>query len=117
MGKTSSICIIRWLQSVYPDSSRSPHILLWGHSLGTAIATRTLASLESQAEAGARVRGIVLESPFNKMEDEVKSFSAAQWTSWLLGIVSLELNNFKKFKKSFVSKFNASGHSREHQDG
>ena len=85
---TSSIFIIRWLQSVYPDSSRSPHILLWGHSLGTAIATRTLASLESQAKAGARVRGLVLESPFNKMEDEVKSFSAAQWTSWLLGIVS-----------------------------
>ena len=78
----------RWLKSVYPESSAAPHILLWGHSLGTAIATRTLATLEAEEEAGARVQGLVLESPFNKMEDEVKSFSAAQWTSWLLGVVS-----------------------------
>ena len=88
---------LRWLKSLYPESSSSPHILLWGHSLGTAIATRTLATLETletldletEMESGARVRGLVLEAPFNKMEDEVNTFSAAKWTSWLLGVVSL----------------------------
>ena len=57
-------------------------------SLPHQSATRTLATLEAEEEAGARVRGLVLEAPFNKMEDEVKSFSAAKWTSWLLGVVS-----------------------------
>ena len=71
---------------MYQDSS-TPHIILWGHSLGTSIATRTLATLETQEEA-SMIKGLVLESPFNKMEDEVKSFSAVKWTSWLLGVVS-----------------------------
>ena len=72
---------------MYQDSS-TPHIILWGHSLGTSIATRTLATLETQEEA-SMIKGLVLESPFNKMEDEVKSFSAVKWTSWLLGVVKV----------------------------
>lgn len=110
----------RWLKSLYPESSAAPHILLWGHSLGTAIATRTLATLEAESEAGARVRGLVLEAPFNKMEDEVKSFSAAQWTSWLLGVVSLPLSKYVKCMKQSLSltvKPLHSGHCRQHQDG
>ena len=75
---------------------------------------------EAEAEAGARVRGLVLEAPFNKMEDEVKSFSAAQWTSWLLGVVSLPLSKYVKCMKQSLSltvKPLHSGHCRQHQDG
>lgn len=62
------------------SDSRGPNLLVWGHSLGTAVATRSV------AELGAEVAGLVLESPFNKMEDEVKHFKVAAWTAWMMGI-------------------------------
>ena len=59
-----------------------PNLVLWGHSLGTAVATRVA------AESGANLTGLVLESPFNKMEDEVNHFSVAKWTARLMNLVS-----------------------------
>ena len=59
-----------------------PAIIVWGHSLGTAVATRVVAQM------GSGVQGLLLESPFNKMEDEVNHFSVARWTAWAMGMVS-----------------------------
>ena len=74
--------VFRWLQEmVRPDDS--PRLVVWGHSLGTAIATRTL--VEIQEDTGDLVAGLVLESPFNKMEDELKHFNTVTWTAWILG--------------------------------
>ena len=56
--------------------------MLWGHSLGTAVATRVA------NENGDNVTGLVLESPFNKMEDEVNNFAVATWTAWMMNLVS-----------------------------
>ena len=67
------------------QSQARPRIVLWGHSLGTAIATRTL--MEIQEQTGDLVAGLVLESPFNKMEDELKHFNTVTWTAWILGTV------------------------------
>ena len=67
------------------QSQARPRIVLWGHSLGTAIATRTL--MEIQEQTGDLVAGLVLESPFNKMEDELKHFKTVTWTAWILGTV------------------------------
>ena len=64
-----------------------PRVVLWGHSLGTAIATRSL--VETQEDTADLVSGLVLESPFNKMEDELKHFKTVTWTAWILGTVSV----------------------------
>ena len=95
-GKT----VLRWVTDLYKlrssdgpnlsgvsgtqPQSRGPHMIVWGHSLGTAVATRAVAELETEV----KVSGLVLESPFNKMEDEVKHFKVAAWTAWVMGIVS-----------------------------
>ena len=62
-------------------------MIVFGHSLGTAIATRSL--VETQEDTADLVSGLVLESPFNKMEDELKHFKTVTWTAWILGTVSV----------------------------
>lgn len=76
--------VFRWIQEIVRSDDR-PRIVLWGHSLGTAIATRTL--LDIQEDNEDLVAGLVLESPFNKMEDELKHFKTVTWTAWILGTV------------------------------
>ena len=78
--------VLRWVQEMLQSQATArPRIVLWGHSLGTAIATRTL--MEIQEQTGDLVSGLVLESPFNKMEDELKHFNTVTWTAWILGTV------------------------------
>ncbi|XP_042861393.1 lysophosphatidylserine lipase ABHD12-like isoform X2 [Penaeus japonicus] len=48
----------------------SSPLFLWGHSLGTGISTHALRDL---CLDGERPSGLVLESPFNNMKEEVKS--------------------------------------------
>ena len=77
--------VLQWVTDLYQQrvfKLPGPNIIVWGHSLGTAVATRVV------AEIGREVSGLVLESPFNKMEDEVNHFSVATWTAWMMGIVS-----------------------------
>jgi len=61
-----------------------PHVIVWGHSLGTAVSSRALS--EEQPEW---VRGLVLESPFNSMLEEVQNFKLAWLTNMLLWWVDL----------------------------
>jgi len=74
--------VFRWLQEMLRPQDR-PRLVVWGHSLGTAIATKTLMDLQEDTEN--LVAGLVLESPFNKMEDELKHFKTVTWTAWILG--------------------------------
>ena len=74
--------VFRWLQEMIRLQDR-PRLVVWGHSLGTAIATKTLMDLQGDTED--LVAGLVLESPFNKMEDELKHFKTVTWTAWILG--------------------------------
>jgi pimeloyl-ACP methyl ester carboxylesterase len=67
-----------WIEHQVPAGTR---LVLWGHSLGTAVATRVLATAGTAA-----VSGLVLESPFNTMEDEVKTFRLARLAAWLGGL-------------------------------
>ena len=78
--------VFRWLQEMTVRSDDRPRLVVWGHSLGTAIATRTV--MEVQEDTEDLVAGLVLESPFNKMEDELKHFKTVKLTAWILGIVS-----------------------------
>ncbi|XP_073987588.1 lysophosphatidylserine lipase ABHD12 isoform X2 [Rhodnius prolixus] len=53
----------------------SSPIFLWGHSLGSGIASHLLDILEKQKE---EIQGLVLESPFNNMSDEIRSYPLAR---------------------------------------
>lgn len=72
------------------------NIFVWGHSLGTAISTHSLALLDAENLTPA---GLVLESPFNNMKDEIsehpfsKLFRYLPWFSYTI-IEPMQENNF-----------------------
>jgi len=73
------LAVLDWVKSELGDSSAQ--VIVWGHSLGTSIATRALV-----ASNFTQVSGLVLESPFNTMEDEVKKFKTARFAAWIGGL-------------------------------
>jgi len=87
------INVLKWVTNQFNgtrndsmSSMEEPMVIVWGHSLGTAIATHTLSKWNNTQ--GIRVSGLVLESPFNTMEDEVKHFSVGRMLSNVLDVSS-----------------------------
>jgi len=72
------LAVLDWVEKELGDSAAQ--VIVWGHSLGTAIATRALVTSNF-----TQVSGLVLESPFNTMEDEVKKFKTARFAAWVGG--------------------------------
>ena len=66
---------LAWLTSKLGDQVK---ILVWGHSLGTAIASHMIAEFDLETGGSSPVSGLVLEAPFNCMKDEVMTFKAAK---------------------------------------
>ncbi|XP_017077266.1 lysophosphatidylserine lipase ABHD12 isoform X2 [Drosophila eugracilis] len=54
----------------YIANITSNPIVVWGHSLGTGVATHMCAKLASLRERGPR--GVILESPFTNIRDEIR---------------------------------------------
>ncbi|XP_019872114.1 lysophosphatidylserine lipase ABHD12 isoform X2 [Aethina tumida] len=63
--------MIKWIKS-----KTKGHVFVWGHSLGTSLSTHALARLQTQ---GITVTGLILESPFNNMKEEISEFPLASW--------------------------------------
>lgn len=76
---------LEWLQK---HSHSSAEIYVWGHSLGTGVASK-LCSLTSEDSNFDKVSGYILEAPFNCMMDEVKSFKLSR----LLPLLGLDITN------------------------
>ena len=73
---------LSWLQE---KGGTDLHILVLGHSLGTAVAARTV------AEQSAQVSGLILMAPFNNLLDEVISKcegTSSRLKCWLWCVVS-----------------------------
>ena len=53
--------------------SKFSRLILWGHSMGAAVACRTIHYLENDEDRSQReiVDTLVLESPFNNLHDEI----------------------------------------------
>ena len=66
---------LAWLTSKLGDQVK---ILVWGHSLGTAVASHMMAEYDLETGGNSPVSGLVLEAPFNCMKDEVMTFKAAR---------------------------------------
>lgn len=54
----------------YIANTTSNPIVVWGHSLGTGVATHLCAKLASLRERAPR--GVILESPFTNIRDEIR---------------------------------------------
>lgn len=53
----------------------SSKIFVWGHSLGTGVSTHALSLL---GEEGYTAAGLILESPFNNLKDEISEYPMTQ---------------------------------------
>ena len=72
---TDARAALAWLTSKLGDKVK---IVVWGHSLGTAIASHMIAEFDLETGGTSPVSGLVLEAPFNCMKDEVMTFKAAR---------------------------------------
>lgn len=57
------IFMFKWVRN-----KTKSHVFVWGHSLGTGLSTHMLADLSNE---NIRPTGLILESPFNNMRDEI----------------------------------------------
>lgn len=51
-------------------------VIIWGHSLGTGVATNMLSQLNYMNEKGPK--GVILESPFTNIRDEIRQHPFAR---------------------------------------
>jgi len=72
-----------WLTDKLGDKAK---IIVWGHSLGTAIASHMVADYDLETGGSSSVSGLVLESPFNCMKDEIMTFKAAKALALMVDI-------------------------------
>ncbi|BES88877.1 Abhydrolase domain containing [Nesidiocoris tenuis] len=67
-----SMAIYKWTKERTRGNAK---IFFWGHSLGTGISSHLLHVLESRNET---VAGLILEAPFNNLEEEMRNYPLAQ---------------------------------------
>lgn len=53
-------------------------VIVFGHSLGTSIASHMVADFDLETGGNSSVDGLILEAPFNNMYDEVVPYSLGQ---------------------------------------
>ncbi|KOC68408.1 Monoacylglycerol lipase ABHD12, partial [Habropoda laboriosa] len=88
--------VLEWLLEVVNNTAP---VFVWGHSLGTGVSTHVLALLAAEKIYPA---GLILESPFNNIADELSEHPLAQvfkhlpWFHWV--IVEPFYNNYLRFE-------------------
>lgn len=65
---SDSVALYKWLQN-----RTTANIFIWGHSLGTGIATSTIAQFERTNADMKYPAGLVLEAPFASVIDVVRA--------------------------------------------
>eukprot|EP00090_Calanus_glacialis_P001841 TRINITY_DN11369_c0_g1_i1.p1 TRINITY_DN11369_c0_g1~~TRINITY_DN11369_c0_g1_i1.p1 ORF type:complete len:329 (-),score=117.80 TRINITY_DN11369_c0_g1_i1:1353-2339(-) len=68
-------------------------VLVWGHSLGSSIASHMVADFDLETGGNSSVSGLVLESPFNNMKDEVMTFKAAKALQMMVDVGTVLQNS------------------------
>ncbi|KAL4707558.1 hypothetical protein ACJJTC_000310 [Scirpophaga incertulas] len=77
--------VYAWLISTLNKES-TPAVLLWGHSLGTAVIANMSANLLELCSDGEQLpppAAIVLEAPFTNLTEEVQRHPFSKFVSWL----------------------------------
>lgn len=73
-----------WVTETYAAPDTDLQVILWGHSLGTAIATTGLAtylprSHTADSQAAASIAGVILEAPSSSVKDMLISLYPQKW--------------------------------------
>ncbi|XP_045508047.1 lysophosphatidylserine lipase ABHD12-like isoform X1 [Colias croceus] len=93
--------VYAWLMDVV-DKEKRPMVVLWGHSLGTAIASNLVANIEELCRSNdykclPAPDALVLEAPFNNLLEEIEKHPFSKLVSWL-----------PYYKRSFIKPFSSS---------
>ncbi|XP_039278778.1 uncharacterized protein LOC111051735 [Nilaparvata lugens] len=59
--------VYKWVRSLAPNSN----VFLWGHSLGTGVASHSIHDLEAE---GNKITGLILEAPFTNLQEEIRDY-------------------------------------------
>ena len=81
---------VAWIKNKIDDRDR---FIIWGHSLGAAVACRTMQSLEASDQQRELVDTLVLESPFNNLLDEIQTMMLTNKGAlgrWLANVLPVE---------------------------
>ncbi|KAL7296407.1 hypothetical protein TKK_0010419 [Trichogramma kaykai] len=97
--------IVEW---VLKTVNNSAPVFIWGHSLGTGVSAHVLAILASEKISPA---GLILESPFNNLADEISEHPLAQifkhlpWFDWAI-VKPLYYNGLRFESDKHIGKIN-----------
>ena len=92
---------LAWLKNKIDGRDR---LVIWGHSLGAAVACRTVNTLEASHQQRDLVDTVVLESPFNNLLEEIQTrlFNdrgpLAQWLGHILPLEAILNRTDMQFK-------------------
>ena len=82
-----ALASVSWLRGQVGARDR---LVVWGHSMGAAVAVRTVHELENSGDHALRdlVDTLVLEAPFNNLHDELKHavFDSRSWLRRKFGL-------------------------------
>ena len=67
---TDALAVLTFVRDMTKGSGQS--VFVWGHSLGTAVATASLSEAVKSDRSDLLPSALVLESPFNNIRDEIK---------------------------------------------
>ncbi|CAH0718417.1 unnamed protein product, partial [Brenthis ino] len=100
-----SLIVYDWLQNTIQKSENKPPLYLWGHSLGTGISSHLLGNLPElsknvleKSEPLPQPNGLILESPFSCLADEMHYHPIASLVSWLPYFEAAFVTPFKVHK-------------------
>jgi len=65
-----ALAALRWLEDWIKENKPKTQLYVWGHSMGTGIGSSAMARYFRVMGPESRVKGLVLESPYNSFTDE-----------------------------------------------
>lgn len=105
-----SLVVYDWLQQTIEKAEKKPTLFVWGHSLGTGISSHLLGNLPElsksileRSETLPLPKGLILESPFSCLADEIHYHPLAKLVSWLPYFESTFVAPFKIYKELMFS--------------
>ncbi|KAF7274574.1 hypothetical protein GWI33_012777 [Rhynchophorus ferrugineus] len=101
---SDSLQVFNWLRN-----RTNSNIYVWGHSLGTSLASNMLSQLKNSSE----IQGLILEAPFTSFADELYQHRYVKFFSWLPWfkatiIKPLERNGFIFNTSAYIEQINCS---------
>lgn len=81
---------VAWLKNKIDARDR---FIIWGHSLGAAVACRAMHCLETSNQDREMVDTLVLESPFNNLLEEIRTVvfnDKGSVATWLGNVLPVE---------------------------